>query len=321
MDLSLKQRLLGAIVLIALAVIFVPMILSGPAPQQGSETVNLAIPPAPNREFQNRVLPVDPAQPQAATQNPPTAASDQVVSHDALATLDTPPRAPEIAQPTEPVATPAGDAKADISTPPKPDTTKPTKADAATTKADIAKAESAPGRAASGRFYVHLGIYASAKNADDLVAMLKKSGYPAFAEASTYQGKAGERVRVGPFEDRAAAEAARLRIRQVKADVPASVVQLADDAKADAPPAALPADRAGGWAVQLGAFKTVDEANKVRDRLKTAGFVAFVDRATTDNGTLFRVRAGPETDRGNADKLRGRIKDKLKLDGMIVTQQ
>jgi DedD protein len=205
---------------------------------------------------------------------------------------------------------------------PKPDATKaPPKADAATTKTDIAKAESAPGRAANGRFYVHLGIYASAKNADDLVATLKKSGYPAFAEASTYQGKSGERVRVGPFEDRAAAEAARLRIRQVKADVPASVVQLADDAKADAPPAALAADRAGGWAVQLGAFKTVDEANKVRDRLKTAGFVAFVDKAATENGTLFRVRAGPETDRGNADKLRGRIKDKLKLDGMIVTQQ
>ena len=34
MDLSLKQRLLGAVVLIALAVIFVPMFLSGPAPQQ-----------------------------------------------------------------------------------------------------------------------------------------------------------------------------------------------------------------------------------------------------------------------------------------------
>ena len=98
-------------------------------------------------------------------------------------------------------------------------------------------------------------------------------------------------------------------------------MQLADDAKADAPPTALPANRAGGWAVQLGAFKTVDEANKVRDRLKTAGFVAFVDKVDAESGTLWRVRAGPEADRGNADKLKGRIKDKLKLDGMVVTQQ
>jgi glutathione S-transferase len=40
-----------------------------------------------------------------------------------------------------------------------------------------------------------------------------------------------------------------------------------------------------------------------------------------ETGTLWRVRAGPEADRGNADKLKGRIKEKLKLDGMVVTQQ
>jgi len=73
--------------------------------------------------------------------------------------------------------------------------------------------------------------------------------------------------------------------------------------------------------VQLGAFKTVDEANKLRDRLKGAGFVAFVDKLDAESGALWRVRAGPETDRGNADKLRGRIKDKLKIEGIIVTQQ
>ncbi len=309
MDLSLKQRLLGAVVLIALAVIFVPMLLSGPAPQQSSETVNLAIPPAPDREFQNRVLPVD------ATPSAPTAAkpgSDDVVANAPLATVDTPPRPAEIAQPTEPVP---------VETPP-PSSTKPaTPPPAANVKPEATKpAEAEPGRAASGRFYVQLGIYAATKNADDLVATLKKGGFPAFAEPSEFQGKAAERVRVGPYEDRAAAEAARLRIKQIKADVPGSVVQLADDAKADAPASALAPTRAGGWAVQLGAFKTVEEANKVRDRLKAAGFVAFVDKAATDNGTLFRVRAGPETDRGNADKLRGRIKDKMKLDGMIVTQ-
>ena len=39
-----------------------------------------------------------------------------------------------------------------------------------------------------------------------------------------------------------------------------------------------------------------------------------------NGSTLWRVRAGPEVDRGAADKLRASIKDKLKLDGMIVTQ-
>jgi DedD protein len=309
MDLSLKQRLLGAIVLIALAVIFVPMLLSGPAPKQTSETVNLAIPPAPDREFQNRVLPVDPTQ-----QPPASTASAPITKSETLATVETPPRPAEIPQPTTPV--PAEP------TPPAAKTETPVPATPAPApKTEATAADKAPGRAANGRFFVHLGIYASTKNAGDLVTSLKQGGFAAFAEASEYQGKPAERVRVGPFEDRAAAEAARLRIKQVKPGVSSSVVQLAEDAKADAPAAALPATRAGGWAVQLGAFKTVDEANKVRDRVKGAGFVAYVDKVDAESGTLWRVRAGPETERGNADKLKGRIKDKLKIDGIVVTQQ
>jgi DedD protein len=308
MDLSLKQRLLGAIVLIALAVIFVPMLLSGPAPKQTSETVNLAIPPAPDREFQNRVLPVDAAQQQPSA---PNAASD-ITRSETLPTVETPARPAEIPQPTEPVAATPVPAAAKPETAPAPAIAKtepPTAAD------------KAPGRAANGSFFVQLGIYTSTKNAGDLVASLKQVGFPAFAEASEFQGKPAERVRVGPFEDRAAAEAARLRIKQIKPSVPGSVMQLAADAKADAPPTALPATRAGAWAVQLGAFKTVDEANKVRDRAKGAGFVAYVDKVDAGGSTLWRVRAGPETERGNADKLKGRIKDKLKIDGIVVTQQ
>src|SRR3954468_20060184 len=145
MDLSLKQRLLGAVVLIALAVIFVPMFLSGPAPQQTSETVNLAIPPAPDREFQNRVLPVD-ATPNAAKSAEPSAA--EPVTNTPLATVETPPRPAEIPQPTAPVSTAPAE------------TTAPAKAEPAPTKAETPKvANNAPGRAANGRFYVHLGVY------------------------------------------------------------------------------------------------------------------------------------------------------------------
>ena len=47
MDSSLKQRLVGAIVLIALAVIFLPMLVKGPAPDSGVSDVSLAIPAEP----------------------------------------------------------------------------------------------------------------------------------------------------------------------------------------------------------------------------------------------------------------------------------
>lgn len=312
MDLSLKQRLLGAAVLIALAVIVVPMIMSGSAPKKSAEmeTSSLAIPPAPDREFQQRVLPVD-----AAAQRPTAPAP----SGDTITTVDTA-NAPAAAPTPAPVATTAPLANAmTTESMPKPAPSTLSKPTPAPVDATLESVKPTPGQAANGRFLVHLGVYAATKNAEDLVAILKKDGFPAFAESSEYQGKHAERVRVGPFEDRAAAEAARLRIQQLKPTVPGSIVQLAVDAKADAPVTALPANRAGGWAVQLGALKTVEDANKLRNRLKNAGFAAFVDKLDANGSTLWRVRAGPEVDRGAADKLRAGIKEKLRLDGIIVT--
>ncbi len=318
MEPALKQRLLGAVVLIALAVIFVPMLLSGPGPKQASETVDLEIPPAPDREFETRVLPVQPTPNPAATAAAPTApeiapADPSIPESDRVATVDLPSRRPpESAQhapsttPTPAVAPPA----AATATPP-----------AATAVAPPAAAAPVAGVAANGQFLVHMGVYTSTKNVDELVAALKRGGFPAFSETTDYQGKSAQRVRVGPFADRAAAEAARVRMKQVRADVPSSIVTLAADAKADAPATAVAANRPGGWAVQLGAFKTEADANVLRGRLQAAGIAGYVDRLAADGQTLWRVRAGPEVSRANADKLRERVKAQLKIDGMIVTQQ
>jgi len=305
MDLSLKQRLLGAAVLIALAVIFVPMLMSGSGPQKSAsiETTTLAIPPAPDREFQTRDLSVAPA--------PATAPADE----NRITPVDTA-NAPKPVDATPAAATPTPAAPAPTvatakSEPAKPEPAKPE---------PVEPAKPQPGTAANGRYAVHLGVYSASKNAADLVAALKKDGFAAYSESVDFQGKSAERVRVGPFADRAAAEAARLRIKQLKPSVPGSVVENAADAKADAPATALAANRAGAFAVQLGALKTVQDANKLRDRLRGAGFAAFVDKVNANGATLWRVRAGPEVDRAAAEKLRGSIKDKLKIDGMIVTQ-
>ena len=61
MEPSLKTRLLGAAVLIALAVLFLPMMFpSTPPKTDADQTVSLAIPPAPDRELQTRTLDVAP---------------------------------------------------------------------------------------------------------------------------------------------------------------------------------------------------------------------------------------------------------------------
>jgi len=301
MEPALKQRLLGAVVLIALAIIFVPMLFSGSGPKQDSSTVNLELPPPPSREFETRVLPVD-----AGNRDASPMPSREAMPAEPVTTIDTqaPERPDALAHDQQPV--PAASA------PVEPVAAEPV------APANPARVEA--GKAAGARYLVHLGFYSSNKNADDLVATLKRSGFAAYAEAAEFNGKAAQRVRVGPFADRAEAEAARIRIKQVRSDVPGSVIALAEDARADAPASAVPADKAGSWAVQLGAFSDVDDANKLRGRLQAAGFAAYVDSLAAEGKTLWRVRAGPETDRGNAEALRARINDKLKVNGIVVTE-
>jgi len=304
MDSALKQRLIGAAVLIALAVIFVPMFLGNAPPQPPSTTLNLDIPKPPDRDFQTRTLPVE----GDAAMPAPAANPDKVV------TVDT-------------HATPVADARPEDSAPAKSvETAKPAPAKTETPKPAPVQAEAPapapPAAAAAGRFAVHLGVYADRGHADALVATLKKQGFAAFDETAEYQGKSMQRVRVGPYSDRAAAETARLKIKQAEPKVPSSVVELATAAQpaADAPASALPAKRAGGWAVQLGAFKSEAEANKLRDRLRAASFAGYVERTGGGDAVLWKVRAGPYADRGGADKARGDIDAKLKVKGMIVTQ-
>lgn len=59
MDTPLKQRLIGAIVLVALAVIFLPMLVKGPAPDSGVANVPITAPDAPgDGQFETRELPL-----------------------------------------------------------------------------------------------------------------------------------------------------------------------------------------------------------------------------------------------------------------------
>jgi DedD protein len=307
MDSALKQRLLGAAVLIALAIIFVPMFLGNAPPKQDS-TTNLNVPAPTERKFETRTLPVEIP---SATPTPVPSDSNKVVTVDTHAPAR-PDARPEDAAAPATVAPVKVEPKASATAEPK---VAPAPAAAApATSAAISTTSAAP-----GRFSVNLGIYADQAHADALVAKVKKLGQPAYSESTEYQGKSALRVRVGPFADHALAETARLKIKQAEPKVPSSVVESSEQPKADAPTNALPANRAGGWAVQLGAFKLEAEANKLRDRVRGGGVAAFVDRTGTDQ-PLWRVRAGPYADRAGADTARTSLKQKLQLDGVIVTQ-
>lgn len=332
MDTSLKQRLIGAIVLVALAVIFLPMLIKGPAPDSGVSDVSLRVPAAPAGEYETRELPlVTPATPasgNSATGLAPGPDGGAVAGSTAVTTpLQENPDAADLAVPAT-----AGQAL--------------------------------PPSVAAGKYAVNFGAYATPADADKVVAHLKQSQLPGYSEATTVNDKPAWRVRIGPYTTQAQAESVRLQAAKVRSDVRAQVVTLdatPSTAEAQTPtpskpaaaaqvkpakptenttaakpaetrPATKPAEApkaatakpadvsaAGkvGFAVQLGAFASADEANSLRDRARAAGFSAFVEQVRTDKGMLNRVRVGPVADRDDAEKLKAQVAAKLGVGGMV----
>jgi DedD protein len=322
MEPALKTRLIGALVLIALAVIIVPMFFSGGSPpSDNGKTLSLALPASPDQELTTRTMSVAPPSSAAMPANAATASAS---GDDQLATVDIPSRRPPDVHPendaqpaqTPPAAQaptkPATQAPAAPAKPaPKPAPSKP--------KPTAQQPASAPGQAADGAYRVNLGAYSDTANARSLVERVRKLGYGVQTDKVTISGKVGARVSAGPFATRAAAETARLRLKQAIPGAPASVVSSAHDQKGDAPASALPAGRAGGWAVQIGAYSHKADATALRDKLRKAGFDGFVDDVRSGGRTLWRVRVGPQTQRADAEKVRRDLQSKLKLGGVVVT--
>lgn len=336
MDSTLKQRLIGAAVLAALAIIFLPMLLKGPdVKEPDAAEVPLSMPAAPGQDFETRELPL--TAPAAAPSGgvlgmaPGAGPAQPVPDRDVV---DAGPPSGAEAEPMDANSPPGVD---DVPTaaPEPPAPAKPP------VSAPLTAAETA--RVAAGNHVVSIGTFANRANADALAAKLRAAGLQVLSDRVALGQGNGTRLRVGPYSTRAAAEAARLRADQISmtsskvvvldapaaaaptpkpavaVDKPPAVAPAAPVATA-APPVTAPASAAGaGFAVQLSAPSVEADANKLRDRARTAGFNSFVQRVETDGGTRFRVRVGPVADRSAAVALRDQVNGKLGTGGIVVT--
>jgi cell division septation protein DedD len=325
MEPALKQRLVGAAVLVALAVIFLPMLIQGPAPESGVADVPLEAPAAPQGEFETRDLPL--------------VAPEGAPAQGALGMENTPPQSAIANAASVKPASPATLASAPLRDAATAATTQSIPEDAA----PPAPAAIYPAPTAGGNYAVNVGSFGTAGAADTLVAAMRTAGLAAFREAGSVDGKTVQRVRVGPFATRPQAEEARLRAAKVKGTATPRVVALDAEVPADTPakpvataakpvtkPAAprtvaakpavvasVPAASGTGFAVQLAAFSKSADANALRDKLRAAGFSAFTEAVSTDKGTLTRVRVGPVLNRAEADQLKAQVKSKVGLDGVV----
>ncbi|MGX1185072.1 DedD protein [Pseudomonas sp. F-14 TE3623] len=200
LDKAYKQRMVGALVLVALAVIFLPMLFSR---QDEQRQVRVDAPAAPQAPAvpQVQVEPVVVPEPQALPQEP--VPSDEEIAAQQAPSTPIAPSAPVAAPPAPPAPTAAKPV-----TPPVP-VAKPVPAPTQPITAAPSKPATTPSRVdANGlsvSWSVQLASLASRESAESLQKTLRSQGYNAYIR--TADGK--NRVFVGPLIERA--EADRLR--------------------------------------------------------------------------------------------------------------
>ena len=71
------------------------------------------------------------------------------------------------------------------------------------------------------------------------------------------------------------------------------------------------------WIVQIGSFSSKDNAEKLNQKVKKAGFRSFVNPIIVGEKTMHQVCLGPEYDMAAANELSKEIKNKMKLNGIV----
>lgn len=183
-----RRRLVGAVALVLLIVVFLPMILDS-EPKPLNQDIAITIPPIPSPESiqQNSAPAVTPA--------PVPAIPPRVAGMPAPAPEVQPDPAPSVEAKPEPV-------KPEIPAP------KPVQ------KHEIKAPASRP--AGEESFVVQLGAFSSAANAKALQKKLQDNKFKAYTELVKNAGGDRTRVRVGPYPTRDAAEKARDRLKSMK---------------------------------------------------------------------------------------------------------
>jgi DedD protein len=179
METRVKERLVGAVILVVVIVALVPEILSGPrrAPSAGDSA-------GAERPLRTYTIELE-------EQGSP------------VAPVEAEPPEPEPVAPATDSAERSEMARAEAKVQAERNTTPP-----------AATASAARETASDAGWAVQLGSFSNAENAERLAAELRTRGYKAFVSRFESGGQARLRVRVGPEQDRARAEQLAERLRR-----------------------------------------------------------------------------------------------------------
>ena len=192
MERALKERIIGAAVLVVFVVLVVPIFLDGPPGEDEIRTESVVLPGQEGQATQTVVLERD------RTEPVPANAAPEVVEEQPQADPVVMERAGEPA-PAAAKQTPLAEPEA-VRIPEAAATSMPSTSTATTSS--------------TGMWAVQLGSFSNKDNAEKLVADLRKQQYLAFlSQVQTDRGTL-HRVRIGPQKDRAGAEATAARLEK-----------------------------------------------------------------------------------------------------------
>jgi DedD protein len=201
MERHLKERIVGATVIVALGIIVIPWLLDGPAQSPRPVEQALELPPAeqPGRTY---TIPLDPAA------GPPV----QIESGTDAQPLPSRPGAGAVQRPSpEPPAEPV--VRPEPRPTPQPAQPAPRPApQAAPPAVPQPVPQQATPPATEGPWAVQVGSFSSADNAEALRSRLAAAGFDAFVSRTVTDAGTMHRVRVGPVPNRAAADQLLTRV-------------------------------------------------------------------------------------------------------------
>lgn len=196
MERALKERIIGAIILVVIAVSVVPVFLDGP-PKEGEVTsVRVLLPGQNGQESKTVVLNRERSEPI------PFANESQTDSRPVIN------KEKKLPERESSIVIEAASAANEAS--PPPETNAPPEKSSPSAVVAIPSATST-----TGMWAVQLGSFSSKENAENLAANLRKQGYAAFlSQLKTSSGEL-QRVRIGPQKDRESAKAMVVRLLKV----------------------------------------------------------------------------------------------------------
>ncbi len=302
MDLALKQRLVGASVLIALAVIFLPLLFEG-STQEGKQSITIEIPQEP-QELTQKVISID---------GKPTKAEEEI-KKEVLA--DRPPikkqetivEVVDNSEPPKPTVTEKEKPKPKIEK--KPQVTK------AQPKIKPKNIPVPPVDTNSDNkevsYRIKLGVFSEIKNAQKVKAQLIHNGIDAIVEKDAATGM--YKVYSKQFSQLAQAKELNKKIQNLKLKLGKTSIETLNESASDDAQMLLDT----GWIVQIGLFSSQENSLKLRDKIRKKGFVSFVDSInTSSNKKMYRVRVGPFATRDEALSEQQKVKKSMNLKGIV----